>query len=75
MYHMFEYEWTVRCQQTNTYLNYCLQERDVDREKLRILTEENAHLQFTMKSSMNESTSMEQELESARLRTSGTVYI
>lgn len=48
-----------------------LQERDSDREKIQILTEENAQLQFEKKSSMNESTNLEQELESARLRISG----
>ena len=47
------------------------QERDEDREKIRVLTEENAQLQFEKKSSMNESTNLEQELESARLRISG----
>ncbi|KAK3093661.1 hypothetical protein FSP39_018593 [Pinctada imbricata] len=48
-----------------------MEERECDMEKIRILTEENAQLQFKMKSSMNESTSLEAELESARLKTSG----
>lgn len=47
------------------------QERDSDREKLRILTEENAQLQYEKKSSLNESTNLEKELDSARLRIMG----
>lgn len=47
------------------------QERDADREKIKILTEENAQLQFEKKSNMNESTNLEQELESARLKIAG----
>ncbi|XP_048734399.1 girdin-like isoform X3 [Ostrea edulis] len=46
-------------------------ERDTDREKLRILTEENAQLQYEKKSSLNESTNLENELDSARLRIMG----
>nr|XP_022333848.1 girdin-like isoform X3 [Crassostrea virginica] len=46
-------------------------ERDSDREKLRILTEENAQLQYEKKSSLNESTNLEKELDSARLRIMG----
>ncbi|XP_052106047.1 girdin-like isoform X2 [Mytilus californianus] len=46
-------------------------ERDADREKIRILTEDNAQLQFEKKSNMNESTNLEHELESARLKISG----
>lgn len=48
-----------------------LQERDADREKIKIMTEENAQLQFEKKSNMNESTNLEQELESARLKIAG----
>ncbi|KAL5009181.1 hypothetical protein ScPMuIL_014762 [Solemya velum] len=48
-----------------------LVERDSDREKIWALMEENAQLQFEKKSSMNESTNLEQELESARLRLEG----
>jgi hypothetical protein len=42
-----------------------------DREKIKIMTEENAQLQFEKKSNMNESTNLEQELESARLKIAG----
>lgn len=54
------------------YVNiFVTQERDSDREKLRILTEENAQLQYEKKSSLNESTNLEKELDSARLRIMG----
>ncbi|XP_071162644.1 girdin-like isoform X2 [Mytilus edulis] len=46
-------------------------ERDADREKIKILTEDNAQLQFEKKSNMNESTNLEHELVSARLKISG----
>ncbi|XP_021348797.1 girdin-like isoform X2 [Mizuhopecten yessoensis] len=46
-------------------------ERDTDRQKIQILTEENANLQFEKKTNMNESTNIEKELESARLRIAG----
>ncbi|KAK3591834.1 hypothetical protein CHS0354_007697 [Potamilus streckersoni] len=43
-------------------------ERDADRERIRLLMEENAQLQFEKKSSMNESTNLEQELEATKSR-------
>ncbi|KAK7506972.1 hypothetical protein BaRGS_00001823 [Batillaria attramentaria] len=43
-------------------------ERDLDRERIELLTEENARLEFEKKSSMNESASLEQELEDARAK-------
>ena len=45
-----------------------LQERDWDRERIELLTEENARLEFEKKTSMNESASLEQELEDARTK-------
>lgn len=52
-----------------------LQERDADREKIKILTEDNAQLQFEKKSNMNESTNLEHELVSARLKISGNFVV
>ncbi|XP_076464558.1 uncharacterized protein LOC143296482 [Babylonia areolata] len=43
-------------------------ERDWDRERIELLTEENARLEFEKKTSMNESASLEQELEDARAK-------
>ncbi|XP_070181839.1 girdin-like isoform X2 [Littorina saxatilis] len=43
-------------------------ERDWDRERIELLTEENARLEFEKKTSMNESASLEQELEDARTK-------
>jgi hypothetical protein len=45
-----------------------VQERDWDRERIELLTEENARLEFEKKTSMNESASLEQELEESRAR-------
>ena len=43
-------------------------ERDWDRERIELLTEENARLEFEKKTSMNESASLEQELDVARAK-------
>lgn len=47
------------------------QERDLDRERIEMLTEENARLEFEKKSRMNESASLEKELEDARAKVGG----
>ena len=47
---------------------FVYKERDWDRERIELLTEENARLEFEKKTSMNESASLEQELEDARAK-------
>lgn len=44
---------------------------DTEKEKVRVLTEENALLEFEKKNRLQESTTLEQELEEAHARTSG----
>ncbi|XP_053400629.1 girdin-like isoform X3 [Mercenaria mercenaria] len=46
-------------------------ERDADRERIRSLVEENAQLQFHKKVSMNESSSLEQEMQAAKAKIAG----
>ena len=47
------------------------QQLDTEKEKVRVLTEENALLEFEKKNRLKESTTLEQELEEAQARTSG----
>ncbi|XP_060577829.1 girdin-like isoform X3 [Ruditapes philippinarum] len=46
-------------------------ERDADRERIKSLVEENAQLQFQKKVSMNESSSLEQEMQAAKNKIAG----
>lgn len=52
---------------------FFIQERDLDREKLRILIEENVQLQYEKKFSLNESINLEKEFDFVRLRIMGKI--
>ena len=61
-------DWDWECIELLYIVCVVLQERDWDRERIELLTEENARLEFEKKTSMNESASLEQELEDARTK-------
>ena len=63
-----ERDWDRECIELLYIVCVVLQERDWDRERIELLTEENARLEFEKKTSMNESASLEQELEDARTK-------
>ena len=63
-----EWDWDWGCIELFYTVCVVLQERDWDRERIELLTEENARLEFDKKTSMNESASLEQELEDARTK-------